>query len=203
MGIGHLYPGPHITAFIHRMANTGKGLQLLPGILNRERGSSPHTHTQEQTWAGWYQTTKKDSPIFTEICCTLYPFEPIPISHKRRIKTEEEAKVVTAVWETLLNSSWGLKTWVELSLPLWAHGERLNSTQVFSSHEKLKKLDSGGKYLVRQEIELNWINAVPQTAATSFVFSSVYILLQCHQYRACLPSSFKVLSLIRIGLIGV
>ena len=69
---GHLYPGPHITAFIHRVANTGKGLQLLPGILNRERGSSPHTHTQEQTWAGWYQTKKKDSPIFTEICCTLY-----------------------------------------------------------------------------------------------------------------------------------
>ena len=107
---GHLYPGPHITAFIHRMANTGKGLQLLPGILNREDPAPTHTHRSKPGLVDIKPQRKIHLSLLRFVVRCIGAFEPIPISHKRRIKTEEEAKVVTAVWETLLNSSWGLKT---------------------------------------------------------------------------------------------
>ena len=93
--------------------------------------------------------------------------------HRRRIKTEEKAKVLAAVWgQNLFNS---------LPRELFCAGtilkNRMNSS--FTSnhpgaiHPILQIVLVQNSYSTAR----NLINSVPHTAATTFAFSSVFILL--------------------------
>ena len=94
----------------------------------------------------------------------------IYFEHRRRIQTEETAKAVSAVWGTEV-----IQFLAELAIFHQENFEQQDELILFftvyhpgSIHPNLQIVLAWQK---------TWINSVPQTAATTFAFSSVFILL--------------------------
>ena len=99
----------------------------------------------------------------------------LPSDHRRRIKTEERAKVVVAVWGAEFIEFFAALAILHLG----------NFTK--------KKIIEYFLYIILVQFILffklffckiasparNWINSVPQTAATTFALSFFFILLLC------------------------
>ena len=99
----------------------------------------------------------------------------IPYIHKRRIKTEEKAKVVASVWgEEFIQF---LASLAVLHWKIWIRGW----------------IAPGWFEIVQVKIAnaaMNWINYSPKTAATTFVFSVFILLLWlCSLYTFCTCST--------------
>ena len=108
-------------------------------------------------------------------CCLTFP---LCIFHRWRIKTEEKAKVVVSVWgkeciQFLAAQAVLPRTIVNIRIHctrmIWK--KRMNSS--YSSKLSKGKIASAAR---------NWKNSSPQAEATTFVFSSVFILLLWHLF---------------------
>ena len=107
-----------------------------------------------------------------EYCVVIYYYTVF--FYRRNIKTEEKAKVVVAVWGIELNQS--IAALVTYFVSGWF--EEGNAFILF-----FLSFSCNSFYLPNQQnsysIVRQWIDSAPQTAATAFAFSSVFILLLC------------------------
>ena len=120
--------------------------------------------------------------------------------HKRRItiKTEEKAKIVASFWGKNLFNSCAVAVLLRTIL-----NNRMNSTRRISKKRMNSSYSSKSaqvKQLARQRIE----NILPpQTGATTFAFSSVFILLLCQYMRTPLAYSRPVTLKHKAGLAAI
>ena len=111
----------------------------------------------------------------------LHIWKYVCMHHRRRINIQyiEKAKFGVAVWGTEFNQflaiiailHWRIE-WIHPFLQIIAGAIRpfLQIVLVQTSYSRMAR---------------NWINSFSQTAATTFAFSSVFILLQWHTHTEC------------------
>ena len=124
----------------------------------------------------YYHPFNRPIPGRLSRCALVNPRRPpasLNIKHRKRINTEEKAKVVAAVWgQNLINSLPRQLFWFEEKdeFTLFFKSSWCNSSYC-SNRPTAECCSKRGK-------ELN--NSVPQIAATTFYFSSIFILLLWH-----------------------
>ena len=120
----------------------------------------------------------------TPVCCMGLTSR---LQHTRRITTEAKAKVVTAAWGTALFHFFAalailnpddLKTRTNCTRTIW----RILRiawivTRRYEEWDKtsLSSINPGAKYFENSKCGKAWFKSVPQTAATTFAFSSFLI----------------------------
>ena len=117
--------------------------------------------------------------IYAQAPCAHRQSPPVvKLTHTRRIKTEEKAKVVSSVWgrQNLFNSSshyCSCFAWDDFEWKDELHQDGMEEKDEFILLSKIvpDKIPSAAR---------NWIKySPPQTEATTFTFSSVLFLLLC------------------------